>query len=323
MIPVDDNEALQIGPDPDKLFVYHRQQLSAMLDGELSPDQGKFMLRRLQHDAELAACWERWQVCGDVLRGQRNALLPADFAQRVALAVAGDAAPGGAREERSARPRFARWGGGAAIAASVALLAVFASRQLSVPGELPEPQATPMVAAMPVPSAPAVEEAPVLDAVADAALPGEVPLQAVASATTAAAVVASGSRRPAIQRPRGAADTRVAGTRATPARTTPAILSPAANDSAIAATAAPVVVDPFPMPEAVVARPWPRALLSSSGTFNVADGRLAPREPAFKPFLPRDRSLSWPTPAQADPAQGGLQRPAVELPAAPPAAAQR
>lgn len=318
MIPVDDNEALQIGPDPDKLFVYHRQQLSAMLDGELSPDQGKFMLRRLQHDAELAACWERWQVCGDVLRGQRNALLPADFAQRVALAVAGDAtAPGTAHEARNTRPRFARWGGGAAIAASVALLAVFASRQLSVPGELPGPQATPMVAAMPVPSAPAVEDAPVLDAVADAGVPGELPLQAVATATAAAAAVGSGARRPAVQRQRSAADTRVAGI-----RPTPAILAPAANDSAVAASAASMVVDPFPMPEAVGARPWPRALLPSAGTFNVADGRLAPREPAFKPFLPRDRSLSWPTPAPADPAQGGLHRPAVELPATPPAAAQ-
>ena len=70
-----------IGPDPDKLLLFHRQQLSAMLDGELSPDEAKFMLRRLQHDGELAACWERWQVCGDVLRGRHHALLPSDFAE--------------------------------------------------------------------------------------------------------------------------------------------------------------------------------------------------------------------------------------------------
>ncbi|NZA26934.1 sigma-E factor negative regulatory protein, partial [Luteimonas sp. SJ-92] len=88
-MPSDDSEALQIGPDPDKLYLYHRQQLSAMLDGELSPDQARFMLRRLQHDVELASCWERWQVCGDVMRGQRNALLPADFAEGVARAIAG------------------------------------------------------------------------------------------------------------------------------------------------------------------------------------------------------------------------------------------
>src|SRR5690606_36407727 len=62
---------------PDRLYAHNRRQLSAMLDGELSPDQARFMLRRLQHDGELAACWERWQVCGDVLRGRGHSLLPA------------------------------------------------------------------------------------------------------------------------------------------------------------------------------------------------------------------------------------------------------
>src|SRR5690606_27652088 len=95
------------------------------------PDEAKFMLRRLQHDGELATCWERWQVCGDMLRGQRNDLLPADFAQRVAMAVgAGSAGVETVEPQRSARPRLARWGGGAAVAASVALMAVFVTRQL-------------------------------------------------------------------------------------------------------------------------------------------------------------------------------------------------
>ncbi|QDW67431.1 sigma-E factor negative regulatory protein [Luteimonas granuli] len=103
---------------PDRLDAYHRRQLSAMLDGELSPDQTRFMLRRLQHDRELAACWERWQVCGEVLRGRGHALLPAEFSQRVAAAIA---APAGATVSRAAvagvggpRPhRLARWGGAA------------------------------------------------------------------------------------------------------------------------------------------------------------------------------------------------------------------
>ena len=67
MNQADDIDALQIGPDPDKLFVYHRQQLSAMLDGELSPDEAKFMLRRLQHDTELATCW-----CASTSTGSRR-----------------------------------------------------------------------------------------------------------------------------------------------------------------------------------------------------------------------------------------------------------
>jgi len=81
------HDPVQITPDPERLHLYHRQQLSAMLDGELAPDEARFMLRRLQHDAELADCWERWQVCGDVLRGRADDLLPADFARRVALAI--------------------------------------------------------------------------------------------------------------------------------------------------------------------------------------------------------------------------------------------
>src|SRR5690625_2128055 len=126
MTPHDDN--LQIVPDPDKLDRYHRQQLSAMLDGELSPDQARFMLRRLQHDAGLAGCWERWQVCGDVLRGQRNALLPADFAQRVSSAIAaGDRQAADAAAHRGGTGLL-RWGGGVALAASVAMVALLVGR---------------------------------------------------------------------------------------------------------------------------------------------------------------------------------------------------
>ena len=52
MSPADELDTLQLGPDPDKLELYHRQQLSAMLDGELPQDQARFLRRRLQHDAE-------------------------------------------------------------------------------------------------------------------------------------------------------------------------------------------------------------------------------------------------------------------------------
>ncbi|HWU69970.1 MAG TPA: RseA family anti-sigma factor, partial [Pseudoxanthomonas sp.] len=51
----------------DKFELHYRLQLSALIDGDLSPDEARFLLRRLQHDGELNACWERWQLCGDVL----------------------------------------------------------------------------------------------------------------------------------------------------------------------------------------------------------------------------------------------------------------
>src|SRR5699024_9520710 len=140
MTPQDDTDSIQIVPDPDKLDRYHRQQLSAMLDGELSPDQARFMLRRLQHDAELADCWERWQLCGDLLRGQRNALLPADFAQKVSAALAAGNAPAPAAVAQPGSPRLLRWGGGAALAASVAMVALLVGRQAGIgPGEEQSP----------------------------------------------------------------------------------------------------------------------------------------------------------------------------------------
>ena len=111
-------------PTIDKLDIHHRQQLSALMDGELLADEARFLLRRLQHDRDLAGCWERWQLCGDVLRDRAQAPAPAGFAERVALAIAGDAAASNAAQAApsapAARPRNlqARWGGGA-LAASV------------------------------------------------------------------------------------------------------------------------------------------------------------------------------------------------------------
>lgn len=304
MTSVDDNDTLQIRPDPDKLFVYHRQQLSAMLDGELSPDEAKFMLRRLQHDVELAACWERWQVCGDVLRGQRNELLPADFARRVAAAVGADAgveaAPAAAR--RAARPRLARWGGGAAVAASVALMAVFASRQLPDAGLAPAATPTPMVAQGATPS-PVVMP---VQAPAAASDPAPSPPAAQPDAAMALAAVAA-----AAEVPRRAAQRRASNPqpRVAPVQTAQPPMAVAANgalpptpvaEGAIAASAA------FAMPQAT-ARPWPRSLLAPQGSFTVASGGLLPREPEFEPLLPGGRVAPWSAPEAAAPQADAAQ----------------
>lgn len=113
----------------EKIEQHHRQQLSALMDGELAPDQARFLLRRLQHDHELGECWERWQVVGDVLRGQDNAMLPAGFAARVSAAIVADRAQA-APAAISAGARWMRWGGGAALAASVAAAALFMAQRM-------------------------------------------------------------------------------------------------------------------------------------------------------------------------------------------------
>jgi negative regulator of sigma E activity len=136
--------------DPAASRDFHRERLSSMLDGALSADETRFLLRRMQHDDELADAWQRWQFYGDALRGEAGRALPADFAQRVGRAIADDEAraiaelaaaeaPAGGR-----RGPLLRWGGGAALAASVALAAVLVGRGPSVPEG--EPLPTPSVA---------------------------------------------------------------------------------------------------------------------------------------------------------------------------------
>lgn len=131
-----------------------KQQLSALMDGELERDQTRFLLKRLQNDVELAGCWQRWHVAGDCLRGQGAAPLRGDFAQRIAQALASEAAPG-----RGLGASVLKWAGGAAVAASVALAALLAVN----PGAPLESgtTATPALAQQaPLPLPPVAEVAP-------------------------------------------------------------------------------------------------------------------------------------------------------------------
>ncbi|MCD9028456.1 sigma-E factor negative regulatory protein [Luteimonas sp. BDR2-5] len=309
MSPSDDLDALQIGPDPDKLEIYHRQQLSAMLDGELSQDQARFMRRRLQHDVELSACFERWQVCGDVLRGRRVSLLPTDFAERVTRGIAAGDSVAVVAADVARRPRLLRWGGGAALAASVALVALFVGRT-SVPGELGNADELPQVASVAAGNADgavagasdAVAEGRAGDPLADAgAMLAQAPAEAPQSPDAAAALAVAGAAVAVAELPRRnngerrsargqsqRAALRVqqaqqdSGARAVaaaapprPQATTVAGFVPDAAQADAGAQLQLVARDdaPFALPAAPVgARPWPRAAmpgLDGGQTFSV------------------------------------------------------
>ncbi len=60
----------------DRMEIHYRQQLCALIDGDLPPDEARFLLRRLQHDAELGGCWERWQMIGEALRAEALSVTP-------------------------------------------------------------------------------------------------------------------------------------------------------------------------------------------------------------------------------------------------------
>lgn len=100
-----------------------REQLSALMDGELPKDQMRFLLRGLDADAQLAQSWSRYQLASAVIRRQA-AFVPVDagFADRVMQALAQQPARG------SYGLRALRWAGGGAIAAAVAVIALVGTR---------------------------------------------------------------------------------------------------------------------------------------------------------------------------------------------------
>lgn len=283
----------------DKLETHCRQQLSAMLDGALAPDEARFLLRRLQHDHELAGCWERWQLCGDMLRGSAPALLPNDFSQRVLAAIAeeGEARAVAAGAGRRVRPRWG-WAGGAALAASVAVAALWVGQ--GDPGSAtPAAAETAPVLAV---SAPAAGGPTVADTTApripSAPERPATPAPDTGATAAAALAVADLPRRAAARRASRPARRAVAPpvTEAPTPVQVAATLDIGGGDSEPASQPAPAqfvagaTSDPFAGQAVAPARPWPRAVLPGlgSGGFTVDYGGQAEASgyDRFEPQLP-------------------------------------
>ncbi len=279
--PIDD------GHDTDaKLSLQRRQQLSALVDGELALDQARFLARRLGHDAELAGRWGRWHLVGDVLRGQPVAALPAGadgFAARVAAALAAAPAPA------VPVPR-SRWrhGLGMALAASVAAVALFVARPLSVDGDVPVVVATEATAPIATPVPTAANPSP---STAGPVREVSVPQFADAPPQAPATRQATTPSRPA------AGPRRVASVPVESTGTLPGVPAPDALPGAEASVPPAVLVAaqdlrPFASPREPPARPWPRAVLpglSADGdafTVGLDDTAEAPSFYPFEPQLP-------------------------------------
>ena len=99
-----------------------REDLSALMDGELAAEPTRFLLRRIDHDPELGATWSRWHLIRACLASDPARLagpaLGNDFASRIAAAVQLEVAP------RVRQRHWARYMGGGAIAAGVAVAAL-------------------------------------------------------------------------------------------------------------------------------------------------------------------------------------------------------
>ncbi len=287
----------------------YREQLSAMMDGMLSTDESRFLLRRMQHDAELAGYWERWQLFGDAMRGQTGTALPADFSRRVSRAIAAEAEANraaqlaasqsdSAQEVGTAWRQRLRWGGGAALAASVAIAALISTRSLTTdPNTLPQAavaQSTTMPAAS-VATASAVSHATAPASESVVLSPDQLPKQVASIAlvstdssapsagdaiqnTAAVAVVSAAAASPRARRD-ARAGARFSGRR----ESRPTALATASNEPARA------IADPFGTQTLdLSAKPWPRALLSESAAVGGVTVDYSVGGPGVHPsFQPR------------------------------------
>lgn len=112
------------------------ETLSAAMDGQLSHDELRFLLRRLDRDDALLQAWTRYHVAGDGLRRQLPPLAAPGFAARVMEAIEGEQA---ALPVTPRRRDWLRLSVGGAIAASVAVAALMISQPTSTDSERAAP----------------------------------------------------------------------------------------------------------------------------------------------------------------------------------------
>ena len=98
-----------------------REQISALLDGELPADEVSLLVRRLERDPALRRTFGRYVLAGEALRSQGGPLAGRSFADRVNAAIDAEAPAVAAPERRSRWNRPVMAG---AVAASAALAAV-------------------------------------------------------------------------------------------------------------------------------------------------------------------------------------------------------
>jgi sigma-E factor negative regulatory protein RseA len=107
-----------------------REQISALLDGELAKDELGLLVRRMERDAELRRAFGNYVLIGEALRVPGGTTASRGFAARVGAAL-DESPPRSAAVETSERTRQLRWARPAlasAVAASVAVAGVLMLR---------------------------------------------------------------------------------------------------------------------------------------------------------------------------------------------------
>lgn len=118
-----------------------KSQISAFVDGELPESEADLLSRRLSQDAGLRQQAAAYFQIGRLMRGEPSVSGANDVHKRVSSELVNDEIPA-APLPSVPSARWLKPLGGVAIAASVAMLALFGLRQLDVPG----PETTAIVA---------------------------------------------------------------------------------------------------------------------------------------------------------------------------------
>jgi len=271
------------------------ETLCALFDGELRGDEARFALKRLGHDVQWRDTVGRWQLYGDALRGQAQGVAASGFADRVALALREEQTQHVAMPAKAAGGRRA-WMGGA-LAASVAVAALFVTRPFSDDAPSTGSRTAPSVASAPGAAVPRIAAAAASRVATPAvpASPGTANPRSpdrVLGATAAAVAVAEVPRRASERRASRTTSPRAAG-RVGRTIEQPAIATAAVAQTAIADATSPSTAPHKPFqPEHVetASRPWPRAVLpqySGNGALTASFGTSSAASPSFYPFEPQ------------------------------------
>jgi len=113
------------------------EKLSAMVDGEVLADEISATLSSLSNDEVLRQRWSRYHLIGDAIRGETTTLGAASIADRVRKQIVDEPAlfsPAASRANKPTwRSQWMQYVAGAAIAASVTMMAVMVAPNFIAP----------------------------------------------------------------------------------------------------------------------------------------------------------------------------------------------
>lgn len=118
------------------------EQVSALVDGELSKEESKRVMDSLRSDSQAGSCWGHYHLISDVLKNKLPDKLSADFAARVSQALDSEPPLICAPSSRSLPNSYTNPAIGFALAASVAAVAYlgFGGMGTQQPAETALPQ---------------------------------------------------------------------------------------------------------------------------------------------------------------------------------------